>query len=232
MKRVKRLSWLIIVFLSMPALAQETEKDTQEKPEQQQEVQEVKYVTDKLRLSLYKKSNDRGGTIKLLVSGDVLDVLEKSGPYSKVRTREGVTGWVKNGFLVSEPTASFQLVEEQKKNEILARQIEQFADTQKLVDDYENTISLINEDLQTTQSKLEQANKDLEQLSATNTALNEQIEATQQGKLGWLDIMMLLKQFWYVAVLALLIMLLVGFMVGRSLVEAQVRKRFQGVKVW
>ena len=44
---------------------------------------------------------------------------------------------VATGLLVSEPTASQQLVEEQKKNEILASQIEKYSDVKAVIEDYE-----------------------------------------------------------------------------------------------
>lgn len=227
-----KLFYSCALLLMMSVSLQAQESDADESSGKTQEVQEVKYVTDKLRLSLYKNASDKSGTIKLLVSGDALDVLEKQGPYSKVTTREGDTGWVKNGFLVSTPTASFQLVEEQKKNEILARQIEQYSDTQKLVDDYENTISKISEDLSTIQQQLNETKDQLEQVNKENASLNEQIEATKQGKFTISDLITLVQQFWYLVAGSVFLLFFSGFMVGRELVEAQVRKRFQGVKVW
>jgi len=228
MKIITFYSWAVLILISSPLSAEENQNTQGE----DHVVQEVKYVTDKLRLSLYKNASDKSGTLKLLVSGDVLDVLEKQGPYSKVKTRAGKVGWVKNGFLVSTPTASFQLIEEQEKNEILARQIEQYSDSEKMVEDYENTISKISDDFTATQQQLDTANEELDQLREQNSNLNEQIEASQQGKLTLTDLVILLKQFWYIAVGLVLVMFLIGFITGRELVEAQVRRRFQGVKVW
>jgi SH3 domain protein len=199
---------------------------------QEQEVQEVKYVTDQLRLSLYKQASDKSGSIKLLVSGDVLDVLEKQGPYSKVKTREGDIGWVKNGFLLSTPTASYQLIEEQKKNEILVKQLEQYADSKKLVEDYETTISKISDDFAAAQQALHEAEEQVENLTAQNDDLAQQIDASQQGKLTLNDVLLMLKQYWYFAIAVLVVLFISGFVIGRVLVEAQVKRRFQGVKVW
>ena len=105
---VPALSVLLLLFTALPLHAQEEDQalasesaPTEAVAKEPIEVKERKYVTDKLRLSLYKQANDRSGTLKLLVSGDVLGILERQGPYSKVRTSEGDIGWVKNGFLVS-----------------------------------------------------------------------------------------------------------------------------------
>ena len=197
-----------------------------------EEVQEVKYVTDKLRLSLYKTADSNSGILKLLVSGDKLDVMERSGPYSRVRTQAGLSGWVKNGFLVSTPTASFQLLEEQNKNRILAEQIEKYADSKQLIEDYEKTIAQLNSDNDELASERQQAEQQLETLRGENSVLSDKIAARDQQAISIDDSLTLLKQFWYFAAAAVLIFFLVGFVLGRELVEAKVRRRFQGVKVW
>ncbi len=225
-----KINYLYGVLLLLAHTGAWSQQD--EAPNETAEVQEVKYVTDKLRLSLYKGSNDKSGTIKLLISGDVLDVLEKKGPYSKVRTRKGDVGWVKNGFLVSTPTASFQLIEEQKKNEILAKQIEQYSDSKALVEDYETTISKISGDFSNTQQQLNETREALEELKQDNQDLTAQIEANQQGKFSLADLLVLLKQFWYLVIVVIIVLFAGGFFLGRQIVETQVRRRFQGVKVW
>lgn len=232
MKNISFSLWMVVMTLSTSVHGEESTENGISVPKQEQEVQEVKYVTDKLRLSLYKRADSNSGTKKLLVSGDVLDVLERSGPYSKVRTRAGNTGWVKNGFLVSSPPASFLLLEEKKKNEILARQLEQYADTKKLVEDYENTISKMDTDFQSSEQSLAEAKQEVENLSQFNTELNQQIVSSQQGKITLLDLIALLKQFWYAAVGIVLVFLISGIITGRQMVEAKIRRRFQGIKVW
>lgn len=229
MKIITTMFSLILIILSPILVAEENASDQSSSEET---VQEIKYVTDKLRLSLYKQPDSKSGTIKLLVSGDVLDVLAISGPYSKVRTKQGDTGWVKNGFLVPDPTDSYQLIEEQKKNKILSQQLDKYANTQQLVDDYENTISRMNEDQQQLQQDLDQRKLLVEELQQERDGLIEQIEASQQGSLTLDDILFLAKQYWYVLVGIILLLFLFGFIVGKALVESQVRNRFQGVKVW
>ncbi len=234
MKRTLIWLTLLLTGVGMNALAQtdESEEAAAATEEPVPEVQEVKYVTDKLRLSLYKQSNERSGTLKLLMSGDQLDVLELSGPYARVRTDAGLIGWVKNGFLVSEPTASYQLIEEQKKNQILAQQIEKYSDTDKLVQDYENTIGKINQDFDQVRGELDAANQQLEQLREENSDMSERIEAYQQNAVGLADVLKVAMQYWYYVLGGMIVLLLIGFMLGRELIEARVRRRFQGVKVW
>ena len=223
MKKLKPFIYLIIFLFSSPAWCQ-NDND---------EVQERKFVTDKLRLSLYKKADSNSGTLKLLMSGDVLDVLERSGPYSKVKTVDGLTGWVKNGFLVSIPTASFLLIEEQKKNTELTEQLEKYSNTQKIIDDYENTIEKMNIDNELALQEMEKTKQQLDQISEENKDLKEEVGAYSKNNnhLSWKQLFNILWQYWQVVTAIVLSLFIIGFLTGRKMVQAQVKKRFQGVKV-
>ena len=228
MKNQYRWLLLALCFQTPPLIAEE-EAATQPATE---EVQEIKYVTDKLRLSLYGNSKGGGGTLKLLSSGDKLEVLEKSGNYARVRTDDGSKGWVKAGFLVSDPTSNLMLIEEQNKNSILAEKIEQFSDTEKLVGDYENTIELMQQDQQQLTEQLQQAQQQHSELAQDHEALTAEIAEMQQGEITLDDFVRLLQSYWYLALLLLLVTLGLGFLLGKSVVESQLRQRFHGVKVW
>jgi SH3 domain protein len=232
MKKTNQWIFFICGLISFSVLAQETVSSEQTDAAQAQEVQEIKYVTDKLRLSLYKAANGNSGTIKLLTSGDELQLLERSGNYSKVKTSEGLIGWVKTGFLVSEPTSSFQLIEEKKKNEILVNQINQYSDTKRLVADYENTISLMKSDEDKMATKIEELQQKLQQTEETNKQLETQYEDAKQGKIGIQEIIEIVKEYWYVIAGIAAIFLLIGFLAGKRMIESQVKRRFQGMKVW
>jgi SH3 domain protein len=238
MKNFIRWMFLILGLISFSVFAQQTTEGEEivvaqaQESAPEEEVQEIKYVTDKLRLSLYKLPNGNSATIKLLTSGDKLKILESSGNYARVKTDQGLVGWVKTGFLVSEPTASFQLIEEKKKNEILVNQLEQYSDTQQLVADYENTISLMKSDETKMSAEIEELQKNYEQAQQKNQQLQQQLEDAKQGKIGILEIIDIVKQYWYVLAGVLLVFVLIGFLAGKKMVEAQVKRRFQGVKVW
>ena len=114
MKLISCIFCMMALSYSVTGWSQEESADasSDEPVAEEQEVKEKKYVTDKLRLSLYKEADSGSGTLRLLISGDLVYVLERSGPYSKVRTEDGTTGWVKNGFLQNLATSTYQLIEE------------------------------------------------------------------------------------------------------------------------
>lgn len=72
---------------------------------------ETMYVTDVLQLSLSEDENGEGRVLRTLVSGTELEVLERKNYYAKVRTKDGVEGWTKAAFLVSEKPARQRLNE-------------------------------------------------------------------------------------------------------------------------
>ncbi len=225
------MTFVLLLFTQL-AIAQESEV----KVDSEEEVQETMYVTDKLRLSLYKKADSRSSVLKLLVSGDQLDVLKISGPYSKVKTKAGTVGWVKNGFLVQVPTDSFLLLEEQKKNEILTSQLSKLSNTQEIVADYENTISKMTDDYKSIERDLIKEQEALKQSIEEIRTLSEQNIAYESGKEGnqtlQVDLWLLAKLYWKYIVTILVVILIAGFILGKKVVEARVKQRFQGVKVW
>ncbi|MBC8212563.1 MAG: TIGR04211 family SH3 domain-containing protein [Gammaproteobacteria bacterium] len=230
MKKIAGVLFLALMTSSFTAWCQQDSK----KNDIESDIKETQYVTDKLRLSLYKRADGNSGILRLLVSGDVLYVLDKTGPYSKVRTVEGETGWVKNGFLVSTPTDSFLLIEEQKKNEILVSQLEKYADTQKIVEDYENTIEKMNQDSESTLQELALLKTELEKFTISNSELQQQLDVITKDpeQISWRDILPLAQHYWYAGLAGILLLVLVGFLLGKKIIEAQIRRRFQGIKVW
>jgi len=219
---MRLISILLLLTLSASQALAQTDND----------VQEIKYVTDVLRLSLYKNADDKSGSLKLLTSGDELQILQRKGAYSLVRIENGTEGWVKSGFLVSEPTATNRLRDEQKKNEILAAQIEQYADTQGLIDDYEKTIGLMQQDQTTLETERDDLRQQLEALQQEHEEVQLALDKAHRNELSVQQLLLQLADYWYIIVMALLLLWLTGYWIGRRLIERQVRKRFQGVKVW
>ncbi len=230
--------WLLAIFTIYSVQAQETGQEQQQQEQTQptppvvEEVKEQKYVTDKLRLSLYQERDAKSKVLKLLVSGDLLDIYEISGAYARVRTPKGDVGWVKNGFLVTTPPATYQLSEEQKKNQILADQLEKYGNTRKLVEDYENTIERMADDYQNVDTELKQARDQLTSLVSENSELQQQIADSQEQKLSLADIKYLFKTYWYIIIVLSILILVLGLISGMKLVETQVRRKFHGIKVW
>jgi SH3 domain protein len=72
---------------------------------------ETAWVTDSLRLGLYAEPDASGSPTQNLISGTALEVLERTQGYARVRTAVGSEGWVKSAYLVDEKPAQFRVAE-------------------------------------------------------------------------------------------------------------------------
>lgn len=104
---------------------------------------ERKYVSDLIVLSVREGPSNDAGTIGLIRSGDAVTLLESRGEqsYARIRTEEGIEGWVAARYLDDEPAAQDQVdgleqtleetrVELKDTQEALARARQQLADAQ------------------------------------------------------------------------------------------------------
>lgn len=186
------------------------------------------YVTDRLRLSLYEQADSRSKVIQLLVSGDKLVVEETSGPYSKVTTSAGNQGWVKRGFLVSEPTASLLLADLKQENESLEQELEKLNGSKIVLDQYEKDMDAMSEKI----AGLEREKRNSDQ---TILALNEAADEKRQQEKNIPILETLIKigtLYWQYLGAIILFILVVGFMLGKKTTEATVKRRFNGIKIW
>jgi len=77
---------------------------------------ETVYVTDELRLGMYDNEQTNGRPFKSLVSGDRLEVLERSLMSIRVRTDDGEEGWVKTAYVVTREPARRRVAGLEKAN--------------------------------------------------------------------------------------------------------------------
>jgi SH3 domain protein len=72
---------------------------------------ETLYVTDSLRLALYESEDTSDKPLSNLVSGTPVQLLERSASLARVRTPAGEEGWVKASFLVPDKPARTRVAE-------------------------------------------------------------------------------------------------------------------------
>jgi SH3 domain protein len=69
------------------------------------------YVTDSLRLALYESEDTSDKPISNLVSGTPVQLLERDASLARIRTPSGDEGWVKSSFLVPDKPARARVAE-------------------------------------------------------------------------------------------------------------------------
>lgn len=191
------------------------------------------YVTDQLRLSLYEEANERSNVIKLLRSGDLLIVDEIRGPYALVTAPGGERGWVKRGFLVTSPTSNILLDEEREKNANLLEEIEKLGNSKVVIDTYEKDMDKMSEEMEALRYKLEQAGDTIgsleQELAESQKALERKMENGEPPIKVLADTLL---AYWQFIVPALLLIVLLCFLASKAIVEARIKSKFHGIKIW
>ncbi len=172
MKHALRYCTLVLTIgllgaASIATAATEQKADT----EDQTDSLETIYVTDVLHLKLFEEPGGKGATLKTLSSGNALRLLETKGRYHKVETVDGVVGWVKKFYTVSEPPAAVALPEIQKlleerdaEVERLKQKLEEKAVGAGLRADYEDKLIQLNAENVELLNEKERLRKKLDQL--------------------------------------------------------------------
>lgn len=189
---------------------------------------DVRYVTDQLRLSLYAQADSQSNVIQLLSSGDKLIVKEVAGPYAKVTTPSGKLGWVKRGFLVSDPTSNILLKDVSKDNELLKQELEKLNNSKIVLDQYEVDMDEMSAKI----ALMEQDKKNADELIASLKQEIQMAMEKEKNKPALPALIKIGKAYWqYIGLLTLLIVLL-SYLIGRKVTEATIKRKFQGIKVW
>ena len=179
---------------------------------------DTRYVSDRLIISVRTGQNNKSTVLGHIKSGTPVDVLEADGQYLKIKTENGLEGWVQAQYIISEKSKA--IIIRDLRNEInnLKEKIETFKN--KTVDsskefseaklNYEQKIRKLERTLKANQQVTSNAENDLENLKKINTKL--QLEMRNLKK----QINSPLKSRsieWFLAGAGVL---LFGFMIGRS----------------
>jgi len=191
------------------------------------------YVTDQLRLSLYAQASSSSQVVKLLQSGDLLEIEQIQGPYALVTGPDGTRGWVKRGFLVTKPTSNLLYEEEQKKTEKLTAEIEKLGNSKVVIDQYEKDMDKLVDQVDVLETEKQKANEaigDLEQkLEDKQAELDRKDEDSAPALLVLMDTFI---KYWQIIVPIILVIILLSYLVSKQIVEARIKSKFHGIKVW
>ena len=171
------------------------------------------YVDDTLRVGVRPEPGSGGGAISVVTSGTELEVLESSEGYSRVRTPNGVEGWVKSAYLSRQRPAILKLRDREQE---LARLQKRLASGDRANPADRQELDALRQRL----AELEQANINL-QAQANNNG-GDLMNLTRRDGRGLLDSATV---YWLAA---LIFFLSVGFLGGVFWNRHQVSKRLGG----
>ncbi len=189
-----------------------------------QAVAETRYVTDILQLSLYEEINSQGKLLGRLSSGTQLELLETSGLYALVRTPDGVEGWTKAGFLISEKPARSQLADLQQENAALQEQLEA---RQQALEASKAELTKVMDSEGKAYAEMAQRLENAEKIAATVDRLQEE-NAAFRSQLSGDELLIPVK--W--GLIAAGIALLLGIIAGIALFDYRSRRRHGGYRIY
>jgi len=178
---------------------------------------ETAYVTDNLRLGLHQAEDTSDRAFRTLESGQELEIVSRNRNYASVRLPDGVQGFVKAAYLVSEKPAKLIVAETQSANARLQQELEStkvaFAAPAATIDALEQQLTEKNTALDKSAAQI-----------ADLTAENEDY----QDRYGQYKYSLPFK--WVGG--AMFVSLLGGFLFGLWWIDFQSRRRHGGVRIY
>lgn len=191
------------------------------------------YVTDQLRLSLYEGPDSSTRVIKLLQSGDLLEIEQISGAYALVTDPDGTKGWVKRGFLVTKPTSNLLYREEQQKVAELEAEIDKLANSKLVIDQYEKDMDAMVEKIDSLELEKQKAQERIAALQSEVEAKQLELERKESDTTpAWIVLRDTFLRYWQYIVPVVLVIILLSYLVSKQFIEARIKSKFHGIKVW
>jgi ABC-type bacteriocin/lantibiotic exporter with double-glycine peptidase domain len=169
----------------------------------------------------------------LLQSGDILEIEQIQGPYAFVTTPDGTKGWVKRGFLVTKPTSNLLLLEEQKKTADLTAEIEKLSNSKVVIDQYEKDMDKLVGQVDTLEAEKQQAKEEIGDLELKLEAKQRELDRKDEDSAPALLVLMdTFLKYWQILIPIILVIVLLTYLVSKKIVEARIKSKFHGIKVW
>jgi SH3 domain protein len=198
MNRIHAIA-LLVAVLSLPSVQAET-----------------LYVTDQLRRGMFPDRAQTERRIKLLGSGDAVEILERDALYARVRDSAGAEGWVKVGFLVAEKPAALRV--EEIEAELAALRVElnraRASDAAQQVADLQSEREGLIAERDAARAELDAQARELAELRS----LEREVSGARAQSGLWV-------------LLALVAGLVVGGLAGYTVYARRLRQRFSGLSL-
>ena len=175
------------------------------------------YVTDNLRLGLYEAADTSGRPFRMLDSGQAMEILSRDRNYANARMPDGVEGWLKSAYLVSEKPAKLIVAETMAERDSLAAELEElklaFTEPAATIEALHADAADLAAKLQTSESQV----AELEKQNVTFSGIKDQYKGS-------------LPVNWVVAATG--VSLIGGFLLGLWWVDRRSRIRHGGIRIY
>jgi SH3 domain protein len=174
---------------------------------------ETAYVTDSLRLGIHRAADTSDQAFDNLLSGTAVEVVERNGNYARVRLEDGREGWVRTMFLVTTKPAAARILE-------LEAQVGHLEGAVTAAKEAEVAAEQELARLTNTTGAAEAIQDTVKRLQAENRAYEERFETYRNT----------LPLTWVVP--AVVVALVAGFLAGLWWLDARIRRRHGGFRVY
>jgi len=178
---------------------------------------ETAYITDNLRLGLHQAADTSDRAFQTLESGQELEIISRNRNYANVRLPDGVEGYVKAAYLVSEKPAKLIVAETQATVETLQAEL---GELKAAFAAPAATIERLEQQLTASQTE---ASQSVARISELTTELGDYRDRQDQYKYS-------LPFTWVGG--AMLVCLLAGFLGGLWWVDMRSRRRHGGIRIY
>jgi SH3 domain protein len=178
---------------------------------------ETAYVTDNLRLGLYEAEDTSGQPLRMLDSGQAMEILSGDQRYANVRLPDATEGWVKAAYLVDEKPAKLIVAEITAERDALVVELEE---TKQAFAAPAATIEALRNDALSFDSQLSEANARIAALEEENASIRS-LKEQYRGSLplSWVAI-------------AIGVCLIAGILAGMWWVDRRSRMRHGGIRIY
>ena len=185
------------------------------------------YVGDNLRVGIRPAPEANTASLVVVSTGTELELIEKKGRYVKVRSPNGIEGWVKGAYLSAKKPSSVLLKQAQSKIKILEKKINALPKTSPGANTSNNSSAQTQ-----TITRLQLEKTVLEQEIAALKNSTDKIEEHPQTESEFaLNLSFLNNELILIILGSLAFLLSLGFLVGVSWHKAQVTKRLGGLSL-
>jgi SH3 domain protein len=178
---------------------------------------ETAYVTDSLRLGLHAAPDTSGRPFENLISGTAVEVLERNPNYARVQLADGREGWVKATFLVALKPAAARVAELEAEMASLKEAASTATAAQGAAEQH---LSRLTADHQARTGSAETIQETVTRLQEENRAHEQRLDAYRYS----------LPIKWVIP--ALVVVLVAGFLAGLWWLDALIRRRHGGFRVY
>jgi SH3 domain protein len=178
---------------------------------------ETAYVTDILRLGIFHSPDASGRPFKTLVSGTELTILERVPNFAHVRTADGQDGWVKSAFLVTDKPAQLRVAEMESELDSLRAELGDLKEAKRHA---EGESARLSKQMADRTDSAEAIQSTLGSLKRENEDYEARLERYRYS----------VPLSWVAAAIGLA--LVAGFVAGLWWLDASIRRRHGGFRVY